>query len=84
VNDYASQKEILVLHNDVSDEASKKKLYPKTQSLGIYEYLSRRGEVAIVYVFDAKTKKIIDGFSIKSSDESIISSLNKALEKTNK
>ncbi len=82
ISEFSSGKEIIVLHNDVTDANTSKKNDPRLKTLGIYDYVSHHKEAAMVYVFDSKTKKVIDGFRLKSEDEIILKVLENSLSKT--
>ena len=79
VNEFASGKEIQVILNDVTDKESQKKMEPQFKNLGLSEYMNKHHDAAIIYVFDSKTKKILDGFNIKIPNEEILTHLKQDL-----
>jgi hypothetical protein len=82
IDGYSSKnKEVVVIHNDVSNEVSRKKMFPEFKKLGILDYISLHKEAAMVYVFDAKAKKNVDGFYITLSDQEILAKLQWNLKK---
>lgn len=81
IDEYALNTHIVVINNDVTDEESKKKTIPALKDLGVYDYMVKHKESAVVFVFDAKTKKIMDKFSIKLTNEKILTHLNDVLER---
>jgi hypothetical protein len=83
IEEFSTGKEILVLHHDVTDKSTTKKIDATLKSLGIYDYTSHHTEAAMVYVFNSKTKKIIDGFRLKSEDVHIKEVLVNSLKKIN-
>ncbi len=81
IQDFSAGKKILIIYHDITDKNSSKKDDPTLKSLGIYEYMNNHKEAAIVYVFNSKTNKVIDGFRLKSNDEEIITILKRSMEK---
>lgn len=80
IDEYALGKKVLVVSNDVTDEESKKKTEPKLEEIGVNSYMKNHKEAAVVFVFDANTKEILDKFSLKSNNEKVLNYLNKTME----
>lgn len=77
----ASTKNVIVIHYDVSDESTKAKSESKFKSLGIDDYMKSHSEAAMVYVVNPKTKKAIEGFSIKKDTTYVQEILTKCVGK---
>jgi hypothetical protein len=81
IHDFSAGKEILIIHRDITDKNTSKKYDPTLKSLRIYEYMNGHKEAAMVYVFNSKTNKVIDGFRLKSDDAEIVTILKRSMEK---
>ena len=79
VNQYASDNKVLIVKNDVTDEQSKLNSLPELKRIGVSDYMSRHKETAVIFVFDAKSKIILDKFSLKTKDEKVIEYLDKSM-----
>jgi len=73
IDKYALNNKVLVINNDVTNEET-------LQKLGLFEFMEYRKEAAVVFVFNAKTSKITDRFTIKLDNQKIIANLNKSLK----
>ncbi|UXP32598.1 thioredoxin domain-containing protein [Reichenbachiella agarivorans] len=82
IDEYTEGKQIVVLSNDVTDGETKKKTEPQLEEMGVLYYMKNHKEAAVIFVFDAKTKKIAEKFSIKTDNKKVIAYLNKAMEST--
>ncbi|MCU0430334.1 MAG: hypothetical protein MUF42_10225 [Cytophagaceae bacterium] len=79
IADFVKNKEIIVIHNDVSNKETIQKNEGEFKKLGIAEYMKSHQEAAMIYILDSSTKKGIDGLPIKSEDSIIINALEEAL-----
>ncbi|MFY0624921.1 MAG: hypothetical protein JXR07_01420 [Reichenbachiella sp.] len=82
IDEYKIDKQIIVLSNDLSDEATKSKSLIQLEKMGLADYMTNKKSTGVVYVFNAETKKVMDNFPIKLESDVIVKRLTKNLDKS--
>lgn len=81
IDDYATNNNVLVIGNNVTDDETRKIAQPQFEKLGLQEYMQFKKGAAEVFVFNGRTSQIMDKFPIKLDSEKILERLNKAMTK---